>query len=181
MPNLLPQNNKKKIREEYLLRLLALVLVFSFITFLLASVFFLPSYFLSKNKAGLASEKISFLKSYVEKTQKSGLSEDVISTNLKIKTLSFPEKIKFHLSIRSILDKKAAPIRITSLVLRSINDEKKSLFVGGIASDRDSLIDFTESLKTINDFSAVNLPVSNLAKNKDIDFNIELKFSQETK
>ena len=64
---------------------------------------------------------------------------------------------------------------------RSINDEKKSLFVGGIASDRDSLIDFTESLKTINDFSAVNLPVSNLAKNKDIDFNIELKFSQETK
>jgi hypothetical protein len=52
-----------------------------------------------------------------------------------------------------------------------------NLFISGKAGDRDGLITFTDSLKTVSEFSDVNLPISNLAKSKNINFDLKIEFS----
>jgi len=180
MANLLPERNKKSIRREYLLRLLGVFLIFSAITLFLVSIFLLPSFFLSKNKAGLANEKIEFLKSYIEKISRSGITDLLIETNRKIEILGLSEEKSLNEAISLIIDKKNNSILITDFALRITEDEvkgkEKSLFVGGLADNRSSLISFVESLESISGFKNIDLPVSNLAQNEDIDFSLKVEF-----
>ena len=52
------------------------------------------------------------------------------------------------------------------------------LFIGGESLNRDSLIAFSESLKSVNKFINVDLPLANLAKNRDVDFDIKVELNQ---
>ena len=181
MANLLPQRNKKAVKREYLLRLLGAFLVFSSLTLFLVSIFLLPSFFLSKNKADLANEKVEFLRSYIDKTQKFGITDLLIETNRKIEILGLAEEQNLSEAIRLIINEKNNSIGITDFVLRIIEDKEegkeKSIFVGGVAANRSGLISFAESLESINSFKDVDLPVSNLAKNEDINFTLKVEFN----
>jgi hypothetical protein len=47
--------------------------------------------------------------------------------------------------------------------------------VSGKAVSRDALLSFSKALKSNHRFESVDLPVSNLAKSKDIEFSISIK------
>ncbi|HJN62990.1 MAG TPA: hypothetical protein QGH03_02045 [Candidatus Paceibacterota bacterium] len=174
MSNLLPSKEKSNVKKKYLVRLLGVILVFSLITILLALAFSVPSYFLLKSRITLSKERIDFLESYVEKRKEFGVTSLLLSTNEKIDILSLPETSKLSESIQSVLEQKTGLVKITEFVLR-ITDGKRSIFVGGEARNRDSLISFSKSLEKAGDFINVDLPVSNLAKNRNISFNLEIE------
>jgi Tfp pilus assembly protein PilN len=173
--NLLPERDKKKIKKEYLLRLLSVSLLFFSITIFLNLLLLLPLYYLSNNKINTAKERISFLESYLQKKEESGLASVLSPTNEKIDALNSLEVFRVDKSIESILSKKNSSIKINKITLRSETDEKKTLSIKGEASSRDNLISFSESLKAINQFTNVELPLSNLAKNINVDFNIKIE------
>jgi hypothetical protein len=43
---------------------------------------------------------------------------------------------------------------------------------------RESIVAFTDNLKKIDSFSKVDLPISNLAKDKNIDFSISINIEK---
>lgn len=63
--------------------------------------------------------------------------------------------------------------------LSGLSLEKKKDFwavsLSGQASTREALVDFSKKLETVPSFSGVDLPVSSLAKSRNILFNISLK------
>ena len=77
--------------------------------------------------------------------------------------------------IEKILDQRVAGIIITGFSWVKVKD-KITLSASGVATSRQSLITFGNRINASKDFSEVALPISNLAKDRDIDF--QIKFSQ---
>jgi len=177
MANLLPKNYKKKINQEYLLRLVGTSLSFLGVTFVLLTLFSIPSLLLSSAKLEITKERLESITSYVEETQKAGISDSVIFANQKIDIVSGSEKVNLTKLLHFVLDKKNQKIKIEAIVVRSAGEQGRSIFISGLAKDRASLTDLQKSLETVADFSEVILPISNFAKNTDIDFSMEIKIN----
>lgn len=180
MSNLLPELEKKNLRKEYLARILVLFLLMLLVTFILASVYLLPSYFSSKDKARLTEERVVFLKSYSDKNKETNPDLILRETKEKLDILSKDSNlITLSQAIKKIIQKRPSAIKLDAFVYRTISPTELRLSVSGIAKDRDSLINFTDLLKEDRDFSGVKLPVSNLAPNKNIDFTINITLNLE--
>ena len=175
MFNLLTDDLKEKIKANYRLRRLVVLLIF--IIFLQVSflIFLFPSWI-----ASLFKEKESILQT--EKMNQSLLSQNTdsiastittINTKLNIinNTLEYHEVIPI---INTILSNKTGSIHINSLTYGSVNASTSALTIQGISATRESLVLFVKSLKKSETFKVVDLPVSNLTKDKNIDFVINL-------
>jgi len=176
MSNLIPIKNKSEIKKEYLARLSSIILFFIFFTIIVLIVFSIPSLFLLRNKVSISEEKVVFLDTYIEKRQESDVSSILFSTNEKMMLLNLPETPLLYKSVETVLNRINSSISISSLSFKTTG-EKRTLFISGKAGDRDGLIAFTDSLKTVSEFSDVNLPISNLAKSKNINFDLKIEFS----
>ena len=175
MFNLLPDNLKEKIKKEYKTRLLVVVLLFGLFIQILFLVFIFPSWVLS-----LYREKEDIVQ--LDKINQSALSKEtetvtsvIKSMNIKLdildKTLKYPEAINL---IDIILSKKTPLIRLNNLVYTSSSQSGTTILLRGISDTRDSLVSFEKNLEQSGHFKTVDLPVSNLAKDRDIIFSINL-------
>lgn len=173
MFNLLPGSIKREIVSEYRIRRVVVILIFVILTQILTMISLFPSWVVSRTREqGVSLE--------LEKTRKSDLSSDANGIKDKIKlinnevnllstSLEYPRLSPF---IDYVLSKKTSSIKLNSF---SYNDGNSwTLSIKGVSSSRESLVEFVDSLKSENIFKSVDLPVSNLAKNRNIDFSITL-------
>lgn len=178
MFNLLPNNLKEKVRSEYNLRLL--VTVFISILFIQISflIFLSPTWFVSLNK-----EKEIVLQS--EKANKSSLDLKVDTINSQIKlinkkleiinsTLEYPAVVPV---IDDILSRKTNSINIEELMYETSDKKLAKVTIRGTSDTRDSLVNFVKKLEESDILSEVDLPISNLTKDKNIDFSLLIKVS----
>ena len=173
MFNLLPENLKEKIKSEYKLRRWTLIL--TFILFLQASFLILlsPSWFstyykeknvISEAESLGAGEMASSTKSVVS-TIKSINSKLVIINS----ALEYPKVIIF---LNDILSKKTGSIHLNEFIYTSTSGKIATVSLNGISNTRESLVAFEKSLESSGLFKNVDLPVSNLAKDRDINFSL---------
>jgi hypothetical protein len=181
MSNLLPELEKKNLRKQYLARIFSVFLLMLLITFVLASVYLLPSYFSSMDKARLTEERVVFLKSYSDKNKETNPDQILRETKEKLDILSKDSNlITISEAIKKIIQKRPLAIKLDAFAYRTISPTELSLSISGIAKNRDRLINFTDLLEEDRDFFEVKLPVSNLAPNKNIDFTIDITLNLES-
>jgi Fimbrial assembly protein (PilN) len=170
---LILQEQKIKLLRQYRLRLLFVVI--SFLVILIAYGVFtlIPAYIY------IHGEEESILKSYegLKKsiTDKSDGDLEKSLQNIKenIEALK-GEDANILLTVKLIVDSRPSNVRLTKLSY-SYNPEDISIFeVVGVADDRASLIKFSKNLQANPIFTKVELPISNLAKDSSIDFNITI-------
>ncbi|MDO8579559.1 MAG: hypothetical protein Q7R72_01675 [bacterium] len=75
--------------------------------------------------------------------------------------------------IEKIVSERGSGISISSLSMERKNDGW-TVIISGKAVSREMLVDFSKKLAIVSSFSAVDLPVSSLAKSQDIPFTISL-------
>jgi hypothetical protein len=174
MYKLLPEKARENVRREYLLRRTVVMLAATILVLVVAMVGLFPSYVLSKAEQ----------KEVLEGVKSVGLSDfgsagDDIDTwltqiNLKLKVLSPRlDEDRPSLAILEVISDKKSGVRLTGFNWMK-SEGKTALFVTGVAEDRQALLAFETKLNDSGAFSAVTLPVSNLAKDKDINFEIKL-------
>lgn len=179
MFNLLPENLKEKIKKEYKLRLTIIAILFVIIAQLTFLIFLLPSwlnsYYKQKEYSGRKNEVSNFLSSL-----------DISSTTAYIKStnsiltiindsLDYP---KMSPVVMDILSKKKSSIKIGGIFYSVNSGNSATLSINGLASNREALVSFSDSLKEIEYFKKVDLPISNLAKDKNIDFSINVNIEK---
>lgn len=175
MFNLLPENLKDKINKDYNLR--RAVVVFAFLIFLGATflVFLFPSWIVSIYK----EEQISL---QAKNNSQSTLEADVNVVALNIKKINSELRTvdtafgnrKVVPVIDTILSKKTKSISIKELTYKSEDPSQVTVYIEGISATRNALSTFVKNLQETKVFKAVNLPISNFAKDKDITFSINL-------
>ncbi len=175
MFNLLPEALKREIKSEYRKRWLVAVLtllLFIQVSFL---VFLLPSWTLSFSKE---KEAVLLLEELGEgnTSQGAGSTASIITeTNLKLRiidtVMKSPEAFPL---IDAVISNRNTSIKLSDISYTSMGTSTATVTLSGVGATRDALVSFSKKLEETKLFKSVNLPVGNLAKDKDINFSINI-------
>ncbi|MFA5095484.1 MAG: hypothetical protein WC447_02400 [Candidatus Paceibacterota bacterium] len=177
MINLIPNEDKKKMSRDFYLRLASIIFIMLGISFLIASVAILPSYFLSSVEENTVNARLELQTSNpVTPLDQSTLAVvndlknklDLIENTQKNK-LIFSQKV-----INEIILKKMPNIKITRIAYQNNSQTGKKIDIGGIAPNREILLLFRQTLEDDIAFSKVDLPISNFIQGSNIKFSLSL-------
>lgn len=175
MFKLLPTQEKKKLEKEYRIRLCIVAFSFIFFIELIGAISLLPAFFLStvKEKEVITEQLIVSKVTEDEKDEK--FDEEIKKVREQIQQLKIDEKeIAIAHVLNTVNKNKPTGVRLTSFNLVRNVGEESELRIIGIAQNRDSLVSFRDTLENESLFSGVELPISDLAKSKDISFSLNL-------
>jgi len=177
MINLIPKEEKRKMKVDFYFRIATLFLITLDCCAFIAFIALLPSYFLSSVKENLANSKISAQNDEPVPTVGEQSLSIAKGVNSKISLVETAEKNQFLLStkiINTVIFKKGPNIKINRISYDNSTNQGKKVTINGTASSREALLFFRDTLASDPNVKNVNLPVSNFVKGTDIDFNITL-------
>lgn len=179
MFNLLSQNLKNEIKKEYKIRKLIMVLTFALAIQVSFMVFILPTWLSSFYKEKVMLSDSNKLNQNLSESSVESVSAEILKINQQLNiinnSLNYRGIVVF---IDEVLQQKNNTIFIEQFSMSSGNNAEPILFIGGVATTRENLVSFVSRLEQSDLFSEVNLPISNLAKDRNIDFSIEIKIKK---
>lgn len=181
MINLIPKTEKKEMVKGFYYRLVVLFLATLGVSFLIASISILPSYFLSSTKKNIVNAKLQTQKNEPVPLPDQKTLETIKDLNNKLSLIEKKEADKFIVSnrvINSIILKKMPSIKITDISYdnssRNESGQSRKVSIQGTAPSREVLLLFRKALEDDANFKSVDLPISNFVKGFDIKFSLNL-------
>jgi len=179
MSNLLPENLRDKIKKEYKLRLVIVSIIIVIIIQISLIIFMIPSWLSSFYKEKDFSLKNEEMSQFLSTLDIASTTSYIKLVNTKLatidKSLDYPKLVPI---IDNVLSKKTSGIKIDGIYFTVNSENTAVLNINGIGSTRESIVSFAEKLRETSYFKNVNLPISNLAKDKNIDFAISLNIEK---
>ncbi|CAN5145635.1 hypothetical protein BH11PAT3_BH11PAT3_0910 [soil metagenome] len=174
MFKLLTDEARQKVSEEYAMRRGVVTLLGVSAVLVVGIVALIPSYVISDSRIRVAEARTDALKNSTTGEKREELVSWLSVTNKKLKILSPGSQTStpYEYFIK-VVNSKPAGIKIVEMEWLK-TDTNTQLVIRGSANDRQSLLDFESKLNETNVFSKAVLPVSNFAKDKDIDFELKL-------
>lgn len=177
MINLVPNEEKKVMKQSFYYRLSTIFFVALGCCMLIASIALIPAYVSSMEKKSSLNNKLEIQKT--ENIDAKGAEVTGIIDNLdkKITLVEQTEKNKFSVSekiIKEILSHKIPQVKITEISFNSTVKDGRKVSVSGLASSREQLFLFRKSLEEDPAFKMVDLPISNFVKGSNIKFSLTL-------
>lgn len=175
MFNLIPSEQKGTLEKEYKLRRLVVWAFIVIITLVVSLILLTPSYILSRTRVAEVKDQLDESKRILDtELQPSELTEQLTEAARNARDLQpFGQKNSAY-TLLKILEVKPTHIKITSISFENKDPNLASISLAGTALDRESLKSFGRLMENREEFSAVDLPVSNFAKEKDIAFTMRL-------
>jgi len=177
MINLLPPIEKQRIRREFTLRVVIVYLFFVSVAVVIGVILLLPSYFFADIIKKNAESEILILKNSSENTKREEINNQLSITKERLSAITEQEpRISFYKMVEKVADYADRSISIDTIsYIRATDGGNSNLQLAGLAATRDDLLSFTKFLEDDDLFNEVILPVSSLAKDRDIKFNIQIK------
>jgi hypothetical protein len=174
MLNLLPKDQKKEVRGEYLRRFYIVVLiVFSSIDiFLLVAIF--PSYISVKTNENIAENIRTSIKNSPKNKDKEAITQSLKNLEAKLKVVATLPGEKPTDYIDKALELRGRGISIQNISYVKKDANKKEVSIEGSASSRADLIDFSKRIKASSWSNSTDIPISNLASDRNIKFFVTL-------
>lgn len=175
---LLPQEQKKKVLREYRMRLAIVALVAASCVGVVSLVSILPT----KVLVSVHQDILSLQNRNVEGQSLANVDElskkiaNISNTAAFLNPLSRPLS---NVSIISRLESEAGNnTNITQFQLNHV-DENLSIQISGVSKNRDTLTKFINTLKQDPAFSGAVFPYSSLAKQDNLEFNLNLTIDED--
>lgn len=175
MFNVLTDSFKKDIRDQYKKRRVIVWLIAVICLQISFLVLILPSYIY------LSTEEKDLLASNVSHTTANNLADNssgsktfqnvnnelsVLSSNIGLNT--------FDSLILRLTSLKSQGIQLKEIIYQNKTATSSTIILNGVAASRGALLSFSKNIEANDTFYNVDLPVSDFAKNKDIDFSISM-------
>lgn len=179
MFTIITEQYAKILRRDYRIRLTSVLLFGVSIAFIIGICALIPSYMLSKEKLASASQDLQSLKTRREESGAARQEKEIFaSRDLINKVNSHVSPIALYSVVESIVSARSSGISLTRMSVdtgaaTAAKDALGTISVSGVARDRDSLIAFKHNLEKNGRFTKVELPLSDLAKSRNIDFSIK--------
>jgi len=133
-----------------------------------------PSFIFALNEE---QSQIALLESLKQNKDESGVTTlelDFQRDNILINALGVTQKVpRSSVTIQSIVGVRKE-VKLTSLAVEAPAPDSLSIIIQGIAPNRDTLLAFKIRLEELVLGGSVELPVSDLAKSKDIQFSMRI-------
>ena len=171
MINLIPQSAKKQVIVEYWLRVVTVwLLLFSIVAAIGTAIMF-PVYVLIKTQtdvyresANAAVQKIAVYENVSTDLVRSSQQAKIVLENKSTQSLSQ------YIKILGTLETDA--LELSGITIAKGDKGVDSVQIAGTANDRKALADFRDRLLSLPEVEKVDFPISNLAKDKDILFDM---------
>lgn len=178
---LLPEKETKFLKKEYKIRLFIISAFFICCGVMIGVISLLPAFILSKYQEKEALDHIQSIKNEGQQKEITTILVELSDSSKIIKKIKEDQSsIVFSNFISEIILHKNGQISINSIKMSIPNNASSSIEVilQGKASSRESLVTFKKDLE--NDARIINteLPISDLAKSKNISFAIKFNMTQ---
>lgn len=175
MLNLLPPQQKKRVRLEFLNQaIISAAIAVIFIVLILALLLLITKSFLSINLDEKEGELLSW-QSKTEIKELENLEERVkkLNENLLFLERRQKEQVKFSLILEDLAKDAPLGIRFDNLSIK----EAGKISIRGHSLTRDILLTFKTTLENNPRIINFDFPLSNLTKTRDIDFYLSLEIA----
>ena len=180
MTNLIPPDAHKLVKREYWIRVFSVWMLLIASAALTIVILTVPVFVLEKNQLS------SYQNEYAEASEERATFEELElqiekSMNMSKAILAIENQIRFTTVIDTLESIAGDGVTINKLELQRDDKEITSITVSGVAISRLVLANFVERLQATPEFMYAQLPLSNLAKDKDIPFTITIAKPKEEK
>lgn len=176
MLNLLPKDTKEKVRNEYLRRFAIVLLVGLTLIDLFFIVAIFPSYISASSQKKISKDLSESIKNSANTKNRDTVLSNVKDLEVKLNLIETVSGEKPSEYISKALSLKTNGIFIQNISYSKKDKTKKEVSLEGFASSRASFIEFMNKVKSSNWATSSDIPISNLANDKDIKFFVTLTF-----
>lgn len=178
MINLIPPAAKKSITREYWKRTITVWLWLFCVAFIMLAVFLLPTYVMLLTEINNLSEEASVEVDAVATYDKS-ITELKKANAEALLLLGQKSTTTPSVLITKLVAYAGNGVTLNSFQLKSLNAGGE-ISVSGLASSRQTLANFRDVVAADENFRSVNLPISNLIKDKDLLFTMTMELATTT-
>ncbi len=174
MFKLLNEIARENIEKEYSQRRAVVALVGLSIILIVGIVSLFPAYLISSTRLSEANLRTASVKRLP--TSQDGFTLERWLADVNQKVLLFSrgaDQTKPFEFFSQIISIKPKGISLSRFAWK-VEDNNISLTIAGVASDRQALLDFEDSINNTKDFTKAAVPVSNFARYKDINFELTI-------
>lgn len=169
---LLPQEQRDFLLKQYHMRLgIVTLFLFSGLVFI-ALILLVPSYFLAKGERNEILQERKTIEQSIDAESDQDIERALSELNNNISILNTPDQEPSSL-ISFIIENKSKSIHLNAFLYK-YSPEESTLSVSGRADSRKELLAFSKKLQSNSEFKEVDLPISNLAKDSNIPFTINI-------
>lgn len=175
MYKLLTPEETNKVKKEYSLRRLSVSLALLSAVTMFMIVTLVPALIFTIEKKKSALFTLSAVDKPVRHTNKATLEAWVEKTKAELTALSpdaWPDTP--YIYFKKIIEKKTPSITVGTMSFSRASNGNKSVKVVGTATNRKNLLAFQSALNESGDWTQVDLPLSTIAREVDIPFEISL-------
>ncbi len=174
MYKLLPEKAINKIKKEYSLRRIFVFMFLLSILFIISIVSTLPSFIFASEKKNAALFTLSSLNERPS-SDNTDLEVWVEQVVVKLSAITPSDAVdQPYTYFQKILAKKSLGVTLNGFVWTKQNNGTRSIKVNGTAKTRQDLLSFQSSLNDSGDWVQADLPVSSIARELDIPFEMTL-------
>jgi len=178
MINLLPPNVQKQVQIEYWIRVCSVWLILLGLACIVLGLLLVPSLFLVHSQ--LAVFDGTYQNANTQNNAYEDLEQDVrISNGIAAQLVSSNNETLFFDFISEIERIAERTVTLNSIEFSRNEAVIESIQISGDASSRSSLVQFRDDLEDSPLFASAELPLSDLAKDKDVPFGIVIVISNE--
>lgn len=169
MINLLPDAYKKTINHEHWLRVVATNCLFFCYLAAMSLVLFFPSYVFTKIRADEVHTEGQAVQAGDGTRDVSKTIRELGVAAAKAREISARLTATSVHDVLHVLEGKPAGIRVVEISYTN-HDDVNQLVLKGVARTREALTSFSKFLSAQAQFSAVDIPISNFAKDRNFEF-----------
>lgn len=175
MSNLLPTAEKRLLTREYRLRTVIAMLYALGVLAAISVVSLVPALVRTHSLASSAERARALEEKTLEQLGASTVASEFRQASVELAALApTPGDPDPSSLIRTIAVLRPAGVLIQSIAYELKGGAATMLTLGGMASNRDDLLEFVEALKGERTFVAVDLPIGDLARERDVRFSLRV-------
>lgn len=177
MVNLIPPSAKKSVAVEYWLRVITVWSIIATTVAVLFTLTFLPVYVLVDTKIGVYQESAALASQKLASFE--AVSQELTRSTEQARLLRASNNETSLYSIIELFDMlENNGIELSQITVAKVQGSGLApVLLSGTARDRQALADFRDRLLEQEAVDAVDFPISNLAKDRDIVFSITVTMS----
>jgi hypothetical protein len=165
--NLLPKEYQKRTNQEKMTRFFLLFYFYAAIVFASGAVLLLPAYFSLTFQEEDILRQINLTKKSVEARRVEEAEQSIRDVNKKLEVLAAHRSSPISSYLAALSEKTLAGVTLSSIIY---SKEKQTMEIHGKALERPYFLKFLENLKQEEKFKSIDSPISNLLKERDLDF-----------
>jgi hypothetical protein len=175
MINMLPIEERKRLRTAYRFRVAALASFIMAVCALIAVALLAPAYFITDIKRQTVIDRLKSMDTSELDTKVGSLNSIISDINSRLTIFKDPEEtiVLSSDALLPVLQYTNDNLFVNSFSAERTPEGAFTISVSGVAKNRTALLSFERALRSVPSFSGVNVPISNFVRGEDILFTIE--------